>query len=65
MDHSALRSDVDARLAYKEVFFAIEGYMLGKYRSGRIDPDEIERETSELIDLWEKLYGKKEEEHGA
>ena len=65
MDMDALRGDVDARLIYKEIFYAIEGYMLGKYRTGSIDPDEIEREMTELIDFWEKLYGKKEEGYGA
>ena len=65
MDVSALREDVDARLIYKEVFYAMEGYMLCKYRSGRLDPDEIEAETLKLIDLWEKVYIKKEKQHGA
>ncbi len=41
---------------YAEIFYAIDGYMLKKYRSNCIIPDEIEEELTVLIDFWKKVY---------
>lgn len=63
MDTSALRKDIDPEMMYTEIFYAVDGYMLKKYRSGQIIPDEIEREIMVLIDFWRKIYSQKEDEH--
>lgn len=60
MDTSRLRKDIDLKTMYDEIFYAIDGYMLKKYRSNLIIPDEIEREIISLIDFWEKVYTQKE-----
>lgn len=60
MDTSRLRKDIDLKTMYDEIFYAIDGYMLKKYRSNRIIPDEIEREIISLIDFWKKVYTQKE-----
>ena len=41
---------------YQEIIYAVDGYMLGKYRSGKIDADEIEIEIGQLIALWRTVY---------
>lgn len=41
---------------YAEIFYAVDGYMLKKYRSNCIIPDEIEKEIIVLIDFWKKVY---------
>lgn len=60
MDTSRLRKDIDLKTMYDEIFYAIDGYMLKKYRSNFIIPDEIEREIISLIDFWKKVYTQKE-----
>ena len=52
---------VDLKSMYSEIFYAVDGYMLNKYRSGQIIPAEIENEIEELIDLWKKLYTERED----
>lgn len=59
MDTSRLRKDIDLKTMYDEIFYAIDGYMLKKYRSNRIIPDEIELEIISLIDFWKKVYTQK------
>ncbi len=56
IDKSKLRKDIDIKTMYTEILYAVDGYMLQKYRMNRIVPDEIERETGALIDFWEKVY---------
>lgn len=46
---------------YSEIFYAVDGYMLNKYRSGQIIPAEIESEIAELIDLWKNIYTERED----
>ena len=60
MDTSRLRKDIDLKTMYDEIFYAIDGYMLKKYCSNLIIPDEIEREIISLIDFWKKVYTQKE-----
>lgn len=56
IDKSKLRKDIDIKTMYTEILYAVDGYMLQKYRMNRIIPDEIERETGALINFWEKVY---------
>ncbi len=56
IDKSKLRKDIDIKTMYTEILYAVDGYMLQKYRMNRIIPDEIERETGSLINFWEKVY---------
>ncbi len=53
---SALRRDIDEKAMYEEIFYAMDGYMLKKYRSDRVNPDEIEKEIAVLINLWRTIY---------
>lgn len=56
IDVSRFRKDIDIKTMYAEIFYAVDGYMLKKYRSNRIIPDEIEKEIMALIDFWKKVY---------
>ena len=56
IDLSKFRKDIDIKTMYAEIFYAIDGYMLKKYRSNCIIPDEIEEELTVLIDFWKKVY---------
>lgn len=58
---AALRKDIDLKMMYEEIFYAVDGYMLKKYRTGSIVPDEIQQEIIALIDFWRKVYIQKEE----
>lgn len=56
IDISKFRKDIDIKTMYAEIFYAVDGYMLKKYRSNCIVPDEIEKEIIVLIDFWKKVY---------
>lgn len=56
IDTSAFRGDVDLNRMYSEIFYAVDGYMMNKYRSGNIVPDEIEQEIAALINHWKQIY---------
>ncbi len=59
IDKSIFRKNIDLKTMYAEIFYAVDGYMLKKYRSNRIIPDEIEKEIQILIDFWKKAYTQK------
>ena len=56
IDTSAFHGDVDLNMMYSEIFYAVDGYMMNKYRSGNIVPDEIEQEIATLINHWKQIY---------
>lgn len=56
IDISKFRTDIDIKTMYAEIFYAVDGYMLKKYRSNCIIPDEIEKEIQILIYFWKKAY---------
>lgn len=60
IDISKFRRDIDIKTMYAEIFYAVDGYMLKKYRSGYINPDEIEKEVIVLIEFWKKIYTREE-----
>lgn len=62
LDETVFRTDIDLKMMYKEVFYAVDGYMLNKYRWEHVVPDEIEAEFSRLIQFWRTIYLKKEGE---
>ena len=57
---SSLRQDIDEKAMYEEIFYAMDGYMLKKYRSGSMNSEEIEKEVAVLINLWRTVYTKEE-----
>ena len=59
IDISKFRKDIDIKTMYAEIFYAVDGYMLKKYRSNCIIANEIEEEIIVLIDFWKKVYTQK------
>ncbi len=56
IDATSLRNDIEFGVMYQEIIYAVDGYMLSKYRSGKINADEIEKDIDLLIDFWRKVY---------
>ena len=56
METAGLRQDLDFNAMITEIFYAMDGYMLKKYRSRELDPDQIEHEILDLVHFWETLY---------
>lgn len=53
---------LDIYLMYQNMYWASEGYLLEKQRSGKLDADEMERDFIKLIDFWKKIYKRKDTE---
>ena len=53
---------LDLEMMYHEMYWAGEGYLWNKIQSGRLDPDEMERDFGRLIDFWKSVYYRKEGE---
>lgn len=51
-----LRKDIDEKAMYEEIFYAMDGYMLKQYRSGRFESQKIKRDIERLINLWRTIY---------
>lgn len=51
---------LDLEMMYREMYWAGEGYLWNKMQSGRLDPDEMERDFSRLIEFWKTIYCRKE-----
>ena len=51
-----LRKDIDEKAMYEEIFYAMDGYMLKQYRSGRLESQKIKRDIERLINLWRTIY---------
>lgn len=59
LDSKDFCEGIDLKLMYREILMAVDGYMFQKYRTGNIDPDEIERDFYTLINHWKKIYLKR------
>lgn len=61
MENSRFHAGIDFEFMYKEITWAMNGYMHMVYMSGNIDADKIESDLSQLIAFWKKIYLKDEE----
>lgn len=61
MENSRFRAGIDIEFMYKEITWAMNGYMHMVYMSGEINADKIESDLSQLIDFWKQMYLKDEE----
>lgn len=53
---TVFRQGIDINLMYQDIMFAMEGYLLQKYRSSNIHAKEIQIEVSTLIQFWKSIY---------
>jgi len=56
IDKKMLRTDIDLKIMYREIILAVDGYMFQKYHTGIIEPDEIEKDFTILIEHWRTIY---------
>ena len=56
IDKRRLRTDIDLKIMYRKSIMAAEGYMFQKYYTGIIEPDEIEKDFTILIEHWRTIY---------
>ena len=59
IDTNVFRTDIDLKLMYAEITYALDGYLLNKCRSEIIVIDEIEKEVSSMISFWKQVYTEK------
>ena len=52
------REGIDLSEMYQMIYYASEGYLFEKVRSGKLDPDEIEEDYHKMIQHWKGVYGK-------
>ena len=52
------REGIDLSEMYQMIYYASEGYLFEKVRSGQLDPDEIEEDYHKMIQHWKGVYGK-------
>ncbi len=50
---------IDLKMMYKDMYLASEGYLWEKMKLGNLNVDEMERDFSELLSFWKKIYLKK------
>lgn len=61
IDPSKFLPGLDLRMMYREMYWASEGYLWEKTQSGGVDAAEIERDFTEMIGFWKKIYLRKED----
>lgn len=60
IDPSNLREGFSVEEIYQEILYASDGFLLEKYRSGKVDAEEIQQEYETMIMFWKKTFGKEE-----
>lgn len=56
IDKKMLRTDIDLKIMYRESIMAADGYMFQKYLTDMVEPDEIEKDFTVLIEHWRTIY---------
>ncbi|MGN1102526.1 MAG: TetR/AcrR family transcriptional regulator [Huintestinicola sp.] len=51
--------ELDLEKMYMDIYFASEGYLWEKLQCGEIDPDQMEKDFTGMIEFWRKLYSRK------
>lgn len=60
LDSERFVEGLDLEMMYRDIYLASEGYLWERLYSGRLDPDEMERDYVKMIDFWQKMYLKSE-----
>ena len=51
---------LDLSMMYREMFWASEGYLWEMQRKGSVDVKQVEKDFTEMIEFWKKVYLRKE-----
>lgn len=58
MNPEKFREGIDLSEMYQMIYYASEGYLYEKVRSGKLDADEIEEEYYKMMQHWKGVYGR-------
>ncbi|MGN0478651.1 MAG: TetR/AcrR family transcriptional regulator [Hominenteromicrobium sp.] len=58
------RPGLDLRMMYREMYWASEGYLWEKIRSGTLDINRLEADFTQLLDFWKSIYSRSAAEKG-
>ena len=58
MKPEEFREGIDLSEMYQMIYYASEGYLYEKVRSGKLDADEIEEDYHKMIQHWKGVYGR-------
>lgn len=58
MNPEEFREGIDLSEMYQMIYYASEGYLYEKVRSGKLDADEIEEEYYKMMQHWKEVYGR-------
>lgn len=50
---------LDLEMMYMDIYLASEGYLWEKLQCGEIDPEQMEKDFTGMIEFWRKLYSRK------
>ncbi|MGN1343268.1 MAG: TetR/AcrR family transcriptional regulator [Traorella sp.] len=56
IDLSVFKEDLDIRMMLMDMYYASEGFLLRKLRNHDVDVDKMEKEFSEMMEFWKKIY---------
>ena len=52
---------IDIRMMYREMYLASEGYLWEMQQRGPMDVEKMEKDFTEMLEFWKKLYLRREE----
>lgn len=53
---SKLRNDIDMKLMYQEILWVSDGYLRQMMQDNVLEPAQMERDFSRMIEQWKKVY---------
>lgn len=58
MSTTNIRDELKIEDIYQQIIYVSDGFMLERYRNGKMDINQLEKEYDELIVFWKKAFGK-------
>ena len=62
IDTTQFAEEIDVKMMYREMYLASEGYLWEMQRNGTVDVEKMEKDFTEMLNFWKKLYLRKEGE---
>lgn len=62
IDTTQFAEGIDVKMMYREMYLASEGYLWEMQRNGAVDVEKMEKDFTEMLNFWKKLYLRKEVE---
>lgn len=65
LDPELFIEGLDLRMMYQEMYWASEGYLWEMVQRGDLDVKRLEKDFTDMIEFWKKIYLRKGETHGS